>query len=511
MNRFHLISLSIIIVLGLSVASCIDDNTTMATGDDIPDISVDTTGIGKPTVLQFEELEMSPDVTLNSTSESNVTYKWEVNIAPGDTSFKVIGEEKTLNYEAKMKPSDPDDPYQLVFIVTDQENELDYITEFPLHVRNSLGEGLVVANTSGGSNTDLDLIMAPQVTTDYDEVSVKYDVYSSTNATSIAGLVKDIQFTSIYGENSLLAITDQSIVRIKREDFTYQGKNQELFYTHDAQFSPQLLGKINQGTIYVGNNELTGTYLGASRKFGAAFDYPFKVPDEVAINGEPYVPVAINFFDEEADGFVYLPTIQSFGDNSMHAIPSSTSGPYNPADLPNKENVAAGLAQNGNFRHILRDTNTGDLTLYTLTGGASGYPTVDPPQALEMFDMSNAPEIENAEFFAISDNQKVLYYATSTTIYAMIYGSSTPVFEQRFSVPAGEEITTLQVYQQAGYPRLSSYISTNNRQLIVSTYDGSEGRVHLLPITNLGVGNIDEGNITTFEGFDRITAIAPQR
>jgi hypothetical protein len=398
-----------------------------------------------------------------------------------------------------------------VFTVTDEENDLDYIYDFELNIRNSLGEGLVVANTADGSTTDLDLIMSPQVTTDYDEVSVKYGVYSAANMSELSGIVKDIQFTSIYGENALLTITDESIARIKRQDFVLEGIDQELFFAHDPEFNPQMLGKINQGTIYVGSNELTGTFLGASRKFGAAFDYPFVVPDEVALNGRSNVPVAINFYDEENDHFVYLPTIQSFGDNVMHAVPDSSGGPFNPGDLANKENVAAGLAQSGEFRHILRDTNTGDLALYILSGGVSGFPTVEPPEARDVFDMSNAPEIGNAEFFAISDNQQVLYYATSTTIYAMIYGSSEPVFEERFSVPSGQEITTLQVYQQTGYPLGSDYIDTNNRQLIVSTYDGSEGRVHLLPITDLGVGNIDDSNITTFDGFNRITAIAPQQ
>jgi hypothetical protein len=481
----------------------------MATGE-LPEVSVDTTGIGEPTVLQFEELELTPEVTLNGISESNVSYKWEVNIAPRDTSFNVIGTEQTLNYKASLLPSELDDPYQLVFTVTDEENEVDYITEFSLHIRNSLGEGLVVANTADRSNTDLDLIMSPQVTTDYDEISVKYEVYSSVNTNEIAGIVKDIQFTTIYGENALLAITDQSIVRIKRQDFTFQGINQDLFFAHDPQFSPQFLGKINQGTIYVGNNELTGTFLGASKRFGAPFDYPYIVPDQVALNGGSNVPIAINFYDEENDHFVYLPSIMSFGDNAMYPVPDSTGAEFNPGDLPNKENVAAGIAQNGNFRHILRDTNTGNLALYTLTGGAP-FPNAEPPKVLDYYDMSNAPNIENAEYFAISDNQQVLYYATSTTIYAMIYGSSTPVFEERFTVSSGEEITTLQVYQQTGYPRASEYIETNNRQLIVSTYDGSEGKVHLLPIVNLGVGNIDEANITTFGGFDRITAIAPQQ
>ena len=59
-----------------------------------------------------------------------------------------------------------------------------------------------------------------------------------------------------------------------------------------------------------------------------------------------------------------------------------------------------------------------------------------------------------------------------TKIYAMIYSASTPYFEERYTVPAGVEITTLQVYQQPGYYAGSSddFIATNNKQLVMSTY-----------------------------------------
>ncbi len=96
----------------------------------------------------------------------------------------------------------------------------------------------------------------------------------------------------------------------------------------------------------------------------------------------------------------------------------------------------------------------------------------------------------------------------------MLYSTETPVFELRYSVPAGEEITTLQVYRQADYPFRSEgwdppYNATNNKQLIMSTY-GTEGKVYILPMINAGVGNIDVANIKTFNGFDRITAITTQ-
>jgi len=46
--------------------------------------------------------------------------------------------------------------------------------------------------------------------------------------------------------------------------------------------------------------------------------------------------------------------------------------------------------------------------------------------------------------------------------------------------------------------------------LLAATYNGSEGKVYLLPLINTGIGNIDTPNIKTFTGFDRITAMNTQ-
>src|SRR5699024_2906742 len=122
-----------------------------------------------------------------------------------------------------------------------------------------------------------------------------------------------------------------------------------------------------------------------------------------------------------------------------------------------------------------------------------------------------------AHKFVLPNNQKVLYYATDNKIYAVMYGGQTPNYELRYTVPPGETITTLQIYYQVDYPITGyrntmndNWIDSNGRQLIMSTYDGSEGKVYLLPITHLGVGNIDEENIVSFGGFGKVTAITPQ-
>jgi hypothetical protein len=136
-------------------------------------------------------------------------------------------------------------------------------------------------------------------------------------------------------------------------------------------------------------------------------------------------------------------------------------------------------------------------------------PVAPAPKAV--YNITSAPDISNATRFVFLDDQKVMYYATSSKIYAMLYSTTSPVFEERYSAPAGETITTLQVYQQVGYPTTTGpFIGTNNKQLIMSTY-GTEGKVYLMPIINAGLGNIDNGNIKTFGGFGKITAITPQK
>ena len=42
----------------------------------------------------------------------------------------------------------------------------------------------------------------------------------------------------------------------------------------------------------------------------------------------------------------------------------------------------------------------------------------------------------NAEGFMLLDDQKVLYYATKTKIYAVLYGTGTPTFSERYSAPS---------------------------------------------------------------------------
>src|SRR5690606_32932825 len=161
-------------------------------------------------------------------------------------------------------------------------------------------------------------------------------------------------------------------------------------------------------------------------------------------------------------------------------VPSGNSTPFNPNNLPNHKLIVAGVNNQGDFMHILQNKQTNAYGLYVMDG-------INNPK--HYVNLETAPEIGQAIKFVLLDNDNVLLYATKTKIYAAIYGSSTPTFALRYTAAAGEEITSLNQYFQADYPKLDpswqrTYISSNAKQLILGTYNGTEGKVHIMPLIN---------------------------
>lgn len=505
---FTLLCISILLSITLS---CYNDDSSLDTNS-ITGVVIDTTGMSTLTARQFERLQINPDLNIGDLSESDLSYEWRLNLIPNDTLFQVISESKNLDYEVRLPPNVTGVSHLLYYIVKDNKNNLEYSVAWPLTVLNNIGEGLVVVVTPDGINSDISHIMSPEVTTDFNEVSIKQNIYSAINGGTISGLVKDIHYTTIFRVDALLGITDNSVIRINTLDYTFGGSNDDLFFGNPGTYQPQALAAVSQADLYVGSGQLTATFLGVSREFAIPFDTNFVVPDHIAYIGRSNPPVTVNFYDETDKHFIYLPRVGAFGDRVMKRIPGTTTAAFNPDDVTNKINIAAGVSTTGNFRHLLKDASTNEMTLYEFDGGVDIFPSPTPPAPLGAYSLAGAPDIANAKHFVILEDQRVLYYATNTRIYAMLYGTSIPTFEMRYTAAAGEEITTLQLYQQSGFPYdgASGYINTNNRQLIMSTYN-TEGKVYLLPIINLGVGNIDTPNIKTFTGFNRVISITAQK
>lgn len=504
--------LCLFLLVAVSFSACKKDLSSLDTNK-IDGVVVDTTGMGILNVFQFDHLVVKPKVS-TALKENDLTFEWRINMIPADTTSLLLGTARDLDAEIRLKPNDFLAYYQLKYVVSDKSTGLQYITVWKVNVRNSIGEGLVIAETStDGLSSDLSHLMSPLVTPDYAAESIKHHVYSAINGKTIPGLITQMLFTKIWTDNSILAITKTGITSVKTLDYTFSANNNDLFFGHVGDYKPDGIYKVQQGEIYLENGQLTSSYLGNTRKFGLPFDFKYQVPAQLAVSAYDDFDVAVNFYDEKNGHFVYMPSVSPFGDRTMYAYPSVTGAAFNPGNLPNKLNVAAGIGVGQDMLHLLKDKTTGKLTLYVLDKG--GFDEDDwvtiPPAPKAVYDLSNAPGINEATQFVLLDNQKVLYYATPTRIYAMLYGDVVPTFQERYTLPAGETISTLQIYRQSDYPFGDSYLPTNNKQLIMSTYNGTEGKVYILPMINIGIGNIDLPNLKTYGGFGKITAITTQK
>jgi hypothetical protein len=514
--------LGLLVLMVALISACKKDLSTLDVNP-IAGIAVDKEGATTLSVTQFDHLVLNPKLNLNGASESKFDFQWRVTLAFNDTTSRILSKTKNLDAEISMVPNGTNQFYTLVFTATDKENGLKYITSWPLSVLSSIGEGLVVATTSDGVNTDLSHIMSPLVTTNYTNERVKLNIYSGANNNkTIKGLVKQMRFTTALRlvprgtVNTLFAITDNSLTRINTVDFSLAGQNDDLFYTPKGTYAFQALTGKSQGDIFIEGGKLTYTYHGITDKIGIPFDYKATIPSIVALNRNLSTNgVALSFYEETKGQFMYVPNLSLITslDRNLYAHPNQPLAVFNSGNLPNKINLAAGLGPNEDFVHVLKDKTSGKINLYVLDKGVYTGSTPVAPTPKSDFDISAAPGIAQATNFVILDNQRVIYYTSGNKIYAILYGGASPIFEERYTVPAGETITTLQIYQQSDYPWGTTFLASNNNQLVMSTYAGNagSGKVYILPMINLGVGNINQGAVKTFIGFDKVTAITTNK
>lgn len=513
MNYKNLIRLFLFVLAITSFVACKKDLSTLDLSK-IEGVTVDTAGTGILSVLQFERLVLNPKVT-TGIAEENLSYEWRINSTPSDTIYLTLSNARNLDAEIGFTPTTSTQHHQLVYTITDKSNGLKYITSWKVSIKNSNGEGLVIAETTDGINTDLSHIMHRLVTTDYTGESVKHNIYSGVNGGTIPGIVKQMRFSADI--RGLFGITNNSVFRVNTLDYKLGGSNDDLFFNHIGEFAPAAMGAAFQSDIYIENGKFYANQMVASKKWGVPFDSRFNVPAIVALNAYDNLTsdleTILNFYDEVRGQFVYLQSLNSFGDRNMYAHPSNGAQLFNPGNLPGKTNIAASMGVDEDYLHLLKDKTTGKMALYVFAKAINNYPSpLTPPSPKAIYDLSNAPGISEATKFVLYNGQRVMYYATATKIYVMLFGGAAPIFEERYTAPAGEQITTLQMYQQSGYPNTyGPFISTNNNQLIVSTYTGTEGKVHIMPLRSTGTGTIDLPNIKTFTGFGKITAIATQK
>ena len=234
--------------------SCYDDKSTERSTT-LEDIVIDTTGLGMDLNVKFNhELKVNPKIYVGDEGNtSSLSYKWELSMEAGTDpdNFSEIGTEATLSKTIVNLPSV--NPYILVLTVTNRNTELQKQVTWNVYVNNSLGEGLVVADTKdGGLTSDLSWVHCREVAEIYDgEDAVSRNLYSSVNGSNIEGKVTSMCYTSVLlistrsYENRLYVGTDKDLFSV--DPLTYKAvySSNELFFAAPNNCSPSFLSLIH--------------------------------------------------------------------------------------------------------------------------------------------------------------------------------------------------------------------------------------------------------------------------
>lgn len=522
MNK--IIYVFLIVLTGGLVASCYDDKSKEA-GFEIPEVTI-TAEKDVLDAVYGKELVVKPVIKKGGEENAHLSYSWQINLVPRKSDFFDIGEEAELHYEVANEPNG--EAYLLVLKVTDNDEGIDYYKKWDVYVSNSFGEGLVVAHTKNmGETSDLTFVKAPQVAYGYSgEVDYTRDIYSIANGSEIDGRVNSIvanmaSQSSTYGISRLMVGTNKSIFSLDPVTMRCTMMNDELFLQAPSVYNVETISAVALNCfVAIVDGKAYGLVCNSAYQFNSPVNYAAGETQvftgKLALEKGAQKTAAVTCYDEKNGYVVYMAGNMAFLYNGTSSILTQMleEGQYvfDPGDLPGKKALAAGLGNNGEHMHLLRDLATGKDTVYKLSAIDN---TVGGTGKVGMDDCEN---IVNAVGYAFCENMDVMYYATEEKVYPVVFAGNKAHSGTIWSLPqtaSGERITGIQMYQQAWYGNGGYYPESypfihplHQKQLLVTTYNSStgEGKIYVVPITAIGTGSLGVAS-QVFDGFGEVTAI----
>lgn len=531
----------LIYTLGLAVlcglfSSCYEDLSTDASVK-IGEVVIDTTGFGfTNSLIEFPQgniLSLNPVVTQTGVQSPDLSYEWRLALTSNwsNKEYAVVGTEKNLSAFINKNPSS--EPYFLWYVVTDKSTGLQYSKTWKLMVTSSAGDGLLVADTQDGTTSDITLVRANCLSSNYNGgIFYKRDGYSGMNGSKMNGLITQLLYSKLYIGTSasywVYAMTDKTLVRLDPETYGISKSYNEIFFVAPDAPAPKTIQNGSQDMFYVDGTDLYSLYIsGSSTSYQIGSSLNYVKPGSTVLKNVPNKyflsfasennasPVA-TFYDETQGKFDAL-----FGLSNTLSIGSVIANTeavnaYNPVSIPNMEAIGSGPATNNRHLHVLKNKSTAEVAFYTMV---AGYDDVNGAnvQSVSKYTTASCPNIASALGFETCENRDVVYYATPSAVYGAFISGTGVSGSVRFTPPSGETVTCIKLFREAWYllnttDETKTAMAENCNQLLVATYNSStkEGKVYALPITNisgaLGTPTADK----TFSGFGRITAMATQ-
>ena len=502
------------------LTSCYDDKSKEADRE-IIGVTI-TTATDVLDAVYGKTLVVAPEIKKGTASTEKLTYLWQINLRPNGSDLLDIGEGATLEYNVSNEPNT--NPYLLVLTVTDPEEGLSYYKSWEVYVSSSMGEGLVVAHTAdGGTTSDISFVKAPQLAYGYTgAVEYTHNLYSLANGEKINGKVNSLVANvasngATYNLSRILVGTDNDLFTLSAITFARTMEKEDLFFSVPETCEVQTISNsYGSALVTVIGGKAYAFMCNGGYQFASPMNYNAAASQvfsgKMAVEKASGNTAPFTCYDEK-NGYFLIATWMVFNNGASSILTQSLAeGQYqfDPGNLKNKKTLKAGVGNNSEHMHLLRDLSTQADTIYKISSvdyvvGGTGKIALDA-----------CTNIKNAVDYAFCENMNVMYYATENQVYpALLAGSSAATGTPWSLTTTGEKITAIQMYQQGWYgvggnlPDSYTFTSAqHNKQLLVTTYNAStgEGKIYLLPITSLGSGDLG-AEVQVLGGFGEITAI----
>lgn len=531
------------------LAGCYEDKSTYAT-DQIPDIVLTDTETTSIYTGYLEQIDFAPELAQGGKvleDNDNYTYTWELNEVPDENQFQTISTERELHVTVPNGISTT--PYLLKLTVKDTENDLEYLFWWDLYIQSAFLDGLVISDTKDGATSDLTLVLNQKLTTNYagkEEKIFRNILASGSSAAAYPGLLRSLTpmlYGYIYSKaKHYLWATDQNgeLVRFNCEDYSVASGGDVLLYASEGQKFYKLFG--------TGNNKSCQTLMVAMSNAGnyciqcvstEVFSWPNTAMNASSMKNGICASRSYSannecvaaWLDEKTNKLIVADPYFA-GYLIYHTI--TGSGAYDADNLGDQQVIAAGMTYTENIPALLLKDNAGTYAIYTITPhqAEEGYYT-DPdnwegwvvtspeipygPRARIEIPAEGKALLDQATGTAFCTMQAILYVATADGIYAIDFASGKAVVSDvKFTPDAGEKITSVKLYQQGQYQYSSNMCGdgedqyrelldwTNYAVIVTTQKSDTEGCVYVVPMTQIGTGNLDKAQALKYDGFGKI-------
>lgn len=512
----NILYLVLCVNLLVSMTGCYEDKSTEATIE-IPEIVIDTTGIGGNIVLRkFDPLQLAPKVSKEGTDASQFSYKWMLSLKPvkfgTDDAYECIGEDKDLDIK-EFNRDDDETTYRLWYQVTDKTTGLRKDMIWTVRVLATYGEGLLVAEEVDGG-TDLALIESEEFSEGYeDQPLIRHGIYSQANE----GGKIDSDLTQLTawreGNNSY---TKYYLILGKNGDDKYLllDKNYRVKYRNEEGFIEYAVDKVEPtqfvtftyAVYLINGNDLHWLFTSpnsSNMQWSAPVPYSGSYVKLNYLAGGMYTGYNYSFYyDKENSCFRTLyNTLMRWDLASIAKGTSDRTLGIDPGNCPDVEMIFGGPGPDKKVYGLLRNTKNGNYSILGLNSSSNKFNAY--------YEIPSC-ELDNAIDYACYEMGNVFYFATSHKVYAILLNAEPVNVVEIYS--STDEITHMSIFRQAKNAThySSATLKGSAETILLTTWDGSKGTVHSIPIKNLDTGELNTAEAKKYGDFGKISKVIHQ-